>query len=159
MSGRGAQGAPPGTTAKAGRGDAKHHHQQHRKGPQRFTPRNRFEGWCAELKGQIYDLKPIGQSDTYMKTTKEIGLYVGRSYKDGADTKEAVDKLVIPTLIMPPATRPGWWRNARSNTSLGKQGKEPRQANRQPRDEYKSIILSGMGPMYRCFTSKGRGRT
>lgn len=102
MSGRGAQGAQPGNPAKAGRGGGGEGKQQQRKGPpHRFIPRTRFEGRCTELKGHIYDLKPIGQSDNFMKTTREIGLYVGRTYSDGSDIKLAVETLEMPTFVMP----------------------------------------------------------
>ena len=98
MSGRGAQGGQPGTPVKAGRGDAK----QQRKGPHRFVARAaKFDGRCTELKGHIFELKTMGQADNYMKTSEEIALYVGRTYKDGSDIKKAVEDLVIPNLVMP----------------------------------------------------------
>ena len=41
-------------------------------------------------------------SDLYMKTSKEIKLYVGRTYKNSFDITSAMDALVIPTLQEPP---------------------------------------------------------
>jgi hypothetical protein len=47
-----------------------------------FIPRApKFEGKCNDLKGHIYDCSNARQSDQFMKTTKEIAEYVGRTYK------------------------------------------------------------------------------
>jgi hypothetical protein len=41
------------------------------------------------------------QSDLFIKTTKEITLYVGRTYTYGGDIKIAVESLAMPTLKVP----------------------------------------------------------
>lgn len=68
-----------------------------------FAPRApRFEGKCPDLKGYIYDASDARQSDQFIKTTREISEYVGRTYKYGGDIRLAVETLIAPT-ITPPA--------------------------------------------------------
>jgi hypothetical protein len=68
-----------------------------------FAPRApKFEGKCVDLKGHIYDCSDARQSDQFMKTTREIAEYVGRTYKYGSDARLAVETLELPT-IDPPA--------------------------------------------------------
>ena len=68
-----------------------------------FAPRApKFEGKCPDLKGHIYDASDARQSDQFIKTTREIGEFVGRTYKYGGDIRLAVEKLSIP-FIIPPA--------------------------------------------------------
>jgi hypothetical protein len=68
-----------------------------------FAPRApKFEGKCPDLKGHIYDASDARQSDQFIKTTREIGEFVGRTYKYGGDICLAVEKLSIPA-IAPPA--------------------------------------------------------
>ena len=67
-----------------------------------FAPRApKFEGKCPDLKGHIYDATDARQSDQFIKTTREIGEYVGRTYKYGGDIRLAVEKLSSPTIIAP----------------------------------------------------------
>jgi hypothetical protein len=63
----------------------------------------KFEGRCDELKGHVYDCKGGMQADQYAKTTKEICNYVGRTYKQGADVKMAIDQMDtgLPAIIQP----------------------------------------------------------
>jgi hypothetical protein len=64
-----------------------------------MVPRQpKFEGRCEELKGHIYDCSDARQSDIFAKTTKEIAVYVGRTYKYGSDAGLAVEKLDRPPL-------------------------------------------------------------
>ena len=71
-----------------------------------FAPRApKFEGKCPNLKGHIYDaLDATRQSDQFIKTTREIGGFVGRTYKYGGDIRLAIEKRSIP-VIAPPADR------------------------------------------------------
>jgi hypothetical protein len=64
----------------------------------------KFEGRCAELKGEIYDCSDVRQVDGFTKTTKEIAEYVGRVYS--GDARTAVESLTIPVFQYPsdPAT-------------------------------------------------------
>jgi hypothetical protein len=64
---------------------------------------SKFEGRCDDLNGHIYDCKGGIQADQYAKTTKEIGHYVGRTYKTGADVKAAIEQIDtrLPTIIQP----------------------------------------------------------
>jgi hypothetical protein len=67
----------------------------------------KFEGNCDDLKGNIYNCSDAKQADIFIKTTKVIAEYVGRTYKYGGDVMEAVEKLEVPVLSQPgepPAT-------------------------------------------------------
>ena len=67
-----------------------------------FAPRSvKFEGKCPDLKGYIYDASDARQSDQFIKTTREIAEFVGRTYKHGGDIRLAVEKLSRPTLTPP----------------------------------------------------------
>eukprot|EP00978_Attheya_sp_CCMP212_P037164 scaffold173586_cov64-Attheya_sp.AAC.2 len=61
----------------------------------------KFEGRCEEIKSHIYDCSDIRQSDIFIKTTKEVAGYMGRSYKYGADAGLAVENMSLPTLAPP----------------------------------------------------------
>ena len=41
----------------------------------------RFVGRTTDLNGHIYDCSDIRQADQFIKTTKEIAEYIGRTYK------------------------------------------------------------------------------
>jgi hypothetical protein len=66
-----------------------------------MTRQPRFQGKCDKLKGHIYDCSDSRQSDVYTKTTKEIGEYVGRTYRYGSDMRRAVQKLTMPNMPVP----------------------------------------------------------
>ena len=67
-----------------------------------FVPRApKFEGKCADLKGHVYDYSDARQSDQFMKTTREIAEYVGRTYKYGSNARLAVESLAMPTITTP----------------------------------------------------------
>jgi hypothetical protein len=61
----------------------------------------KFEGRCEDLKGYIYDCSDARQSNIFVKTTKEIGKYVGRTFKKGSDTRLAIENLSLPVLTLP----------------------------------------------------------
>ena len=62
----------------------------------------KFEGRCEQLSGHIYDCGDnTRQVDTYTKTTREIGDYVGWTYKYGGDARVVVDTLALPTINQP----------------------------------------------------------
>ena len=63
----------------------------------------KFEGRCDALTGHIFDYKGSGMADQFMKTRKEISIYVGTDYKQGSDLKIGIDTLVMPTIPMPTA--------------------------------------------------------
>ena len=91
-------GSPSGTKKETG-GNTKKGGQHGARG---FAPRTpKFEGKCADLKGHIYDASDARQSDQYMKTTREISEYVGRTYKYGGDVRVAVETLSIPEFAVP----------------------------------------------------------
>lgn len=50
------------------------------------------------LKGHIYDASGARQSDQFIKTTKEIAEFVGRTYKYGGDIRLSVETLTIPIM-------------------------------------------------------------
>ena len=92
------EGNSPTTPKKDAGGNKKGGHQ----GARTFAPRTpKFEGKCADLKGHIYDAADSRQSDQYMKTTREIAEYVGRTYKYGGDIRLAVETLTVPTFEVP----------------------------------------------------------
>jgi hypothetical protein len=65
-----------------------------------------FEGRESSLKGHVFDVKNDNKSDQYIRTKKEVALYVGRAYtKYTAELKGAVDNLVLnmPVQPVPPA--------------------------------------------------------
>jgi hypothetical protein len=66
-----------------------------------MTRQPRFQGKCDDLKGYIYDCSDSRQADVYTKTTKEIGEYVGRTYRHGSDARRAVHTLAMPIMIVP----------------------------------------------------------
>ena len=70
-----------------------------------FINRNmKFEGRCDDLKGYVYDYTDArNAADTYVQTTKEVAEYVGRTYKMGAETRVAIERLRVPALPEPAA--------------------------------------------------------
>ena len=56
----------------------------------------KFEGKCDELKGHVYDCSDARQADLFIKTTKEVAEFVGRTYKYGGDIRLAVENLQVP---------------------------------------------------------------
>ena len=61
----------------------------------------KFEGKCDKLKGFIYNCSDSWQADIYMKTTKEIAEYVGRTYKFGSDyARLAIENLQAQAIPM-----------------------------------------------------------
>jgi hypothetical protein len=61
----------------------------------------RLQEKCDELKDHIYDCSNLRQADVYSKTTKEIGEYVGRTYRYGSDIRRAVQTLTMPVMTIP----------------------------------------------------------
>jgi hypothetical protein len=62
----------------------------------------RFEGREPTLKGYVYDFTGERMPDQFIKTTKEIKNYVGRTYvKYTADLVQAVEDLVIQDPVAP----------------------------------------------------------
>lgn len=51
--------------------------------------------------GRIYDASDARQSDQFIKTTKEIAEFVGRTYKYGGDIRLSVETLTIPIMTPP----------------------------------------------------------
>ena len=78
----------------------------------------KFEGKCDDLKGRIYECSDVRQSDIFMKTTKEIGEFVGRTYKYGGDIRLVVENLELPVMAEP-SDRPEK-HNQDSRKDLGK---------------------------------------
>jgi hypothetical protein len=82
---------PGGTTgeSKSSSNDKRYRRRCHRKTATTTTRtvirQPKFEGKCEDLKGHIYDCSDARQSDIFVKTTKEIAEYVGRTFKKGSD--------------------------------------------------------------------------
>jgi hypothetical protein len=94
----------PAGTPNKGAGGAKPNTQ----GKQNQNPKSNFrqptfEGRFDDLKGHIYDCKGGMQADQYARTTKEIGNYVGRTYRQGADVKTAIEQIDVglPVIVQP----------------------------------------------------------
>jgi hypothetical protein len=82
-------------------GDKKAKGYNFSKGAKASIPTNKFEGKVDALKGFYYDCSDVKQSDMFVKTTKEIAGYVGRTYKFGGDTRIAVESLEMPKFAVP----------------------------------------------------------
>jgi hypothetical protein len=80
-----------------GRGNQKSHQQ----GTRPVILKTKFEGRCKELEGHIYDICGAQQANQYMKTTEEIGLYVGQHYTNGGDIATAVRTYTKPVFESP----------------------------------------------------------
>ena len=85
---------------------------------------SRFEGECDDLKGAVYDV--AAGRDTFMKTTRSIAEYVGRSYDDASDFRTGMVNLELPTVDAPEdppdsagAVRLELWKLARRRYELG----------------------------------------
>jgi hypothetical protein len=61
-------------------GDGKRKGYHFAKGQGRVAT-TKFEGKCEDLKGAIYDCSDARQADVFVKTTKEIATYAGRTMK------------------------------------------------------------------------------
>ena len=67
---------------------------------QRIPRKNKFEGSEPELKGNVFRLG-YNQADIFAETKKEIGLFTGKTYKNGGDVKRSVDQLEAITIPIP----------------------------------------------------------
>lgn len=94
-----------GTTDKMGGTSKKPYQLSNRRGtpvkPVTVVSGARFDGNCPDLLGYIFDCKGMGQADQFAKSKKKLANYVGRTYKQGTDTKLAVEQLSIPTVLIP----------------------------------------------------------
>ena len=96
-----------GATPDAAKGTSppkRYQQQNQRRGAPVAKPpvfQRKFEGRCIDLKGHIYDCRGNVQVDQFTKTTWEITNYVGTKYKNGADTQQAIENEVLPTIVMP----------------------------------------------------------
>jgi hypothetical protein len=89
--------SPSGAAAKGGRNSPKPYHHGGRVAAQK----SKFEGRCKELEGHVYDICGAHQANQFMKTTEEIGLYVGQNYTHGGDIGTAVRTLERPNIVSP----------------------------------------------------------
>jgi hypothetical protein len=67
------------------------------------VPRSpKFEERCDDLAGHIYDYaNPHQAADQFMKTTRKICEYVGRTYKYGLDAKTVLEAMAKPMFTEP----------------------------------------------------------
>jgi hypothetical protein len=63
------------------------------------TPR--FEGRCDDFKMFVYDSTDIRQANQYIKTTREIADYVGRTFKYGMDMRLSIENMEIYVISQP----------------------------------------------------------
>jgi hypothetical protein len=113
----------------------------------------KFEGRCAELKGEIYDGTDFRQADGYTKTTKEIAEYVGRVYS--GDARTTVESLVLPVFIYPsdPA------EDATETEKRKSQKRVDSTVVKEDRfEEDLKKVFPHMGTMYRRSTSEAGGQ-
>ena len=62
----------------------------------------KFEGKCDELKGHVYHCSDDArQADLFIKTTKEVAEFVGRTCKYGGNIQLAVENLQVPSIAEP----------------------------------------------------------
>ena len=70
------------------------------------TTTTKFEGRIEVLKAAVYDFIGLRQPELYIRTTREIADYVGRTLKYyGSDAKTAIENLELP-VIPRPGTKP-----------------------------------------------------
>ena len=81
-------------------GDGKRKGYHFAKGQGRVAT-TKFEGKCEDLKGAIYDCSDARQADVFVKTTKEIATYAGRTMKFGGDMRIAIETLEPPVFAIP----------------------------------------------------------
>jgi hypothetical protein len=70
-------------------------------GAKLIAQKSKFEGRCKELEGHVYDICGAQQANQFIKTTEEIGLYVGQHYSHGGDIATAVRTYERPTFESP----------------------------------------------------------
>jgi hypothetical protein len=107
--------AAGGTTPPNNDGSSRQKQKQRYRGNNNYRVSNKpvvkapiFEGKCTDLSGYTYDCSdPKQAADMYTRTTKEIGEYVGRTYKYGSDTRQAIENLAPPVLAMPTDPKAG----------------------------------------------------
>jgi Reverse transcriptase (RNA-dependent DNA polymerase)/Zinc knuckle len=74
-----------------GGADARNSGRKQRHNQNRTTPTKiKFEGRCTDLKDFVFDCAPGTQSELFTRTQREIGDYVGRTYKYGGAIRKAV---------------------------------------------------------------------
>jgi hypothetical protein len=68
-----------------------------------MTKKESFTGRVVGLTGYIYDCSDNRQSEQFVRTTKEISMYVGREFaRGGDDVRIAVDTFSLPIIPKPP---------------------------------------------------------
>ena len=83
-------------------GNRRNHNYHRSSSKKNVMPKQaKFEGKCEDLKGHIYDCADARQSDMFIKTTREIAEFVGRTYKYGSDARLAVENLTLPVIDEP----------------------------------------------------------
>jgi hypothetical protein len=81
--------------------DRRYHHVRRPTHTNMHSRSHRFEGRSEELKGHVYDCVDARQADQYMKTTKEIAEFIGRTYKFGMDTRLSIENMQLTTIPRP----------------------------------------------------------
>jgi len=96
---------PPNITSSSTANTSIERHSRNnppRRSGQANVPRiSRFEGRCDELKTHVYDAIDIHQADQYIKTTREICDYIGRTYKYGMDIRLSIENMELYTIPQP----------------------------------------------------------
>ena len=81
----------------------RHHRNRNRRGNHEEMSKSKYEGKCDDLKGFTYDVTHGNQtSDMFMRTTKEIAEYIGRTYNDAGEFRIGMPVLSMPDLVEPP---------------------------------------------------------
>jgi hypothetical protein len=58
----------------------------------------KFEGKCVNLKSSTYNVTGAGR-DTFIKTTREIAEYIGRTYEDAGEFRTSLVELSLLDLV------------------------------------------------------------
>jgi hypothetical protein len=63
-----------------------------------------YVGKCDDIKEHVYNIGPMRSLDVFAKTTQEIGEYLVRTIKNGAEFRNAFDPedLDFETIVQPP---------------------------------------------------------
>jgi hypothetical protein len=74
-------------------------HRQHDRERRRGPRESSFVGKCEDLQNNTHDI--VAGKDTFLKTTREIAEYVGRTFDDAGEFQTGLVEMSLPELIEP----------------------------------------------------------
>ena len=112
-----------------GRGGSRSRHARNRNGGERQPNTPSFEGREPTLKGHIYDYNGERNTDQYIRTTREITQWVGRTFDD--DRAECVEAMRTLNLTMPVEPTPPTGADLQNPIIVGDYRDDRKEARRQ----------------------------